>query len=133
MDKEFFFKTDQLVIWRPTGVLDTNKIYHFIDYLNTTIKEREPHFSRFIDLSQISGISVKYNELSPIAEQRKKYYSSHLTQKTKMTFYVTNPLSLGMARMYQTLGDDVNLETTIYNDLNECARFLEVDISILSP
>jgi len=58
MYKEYFFKTDQLVIWRPSGILDSEKIYEFISFLNKSSEERDPHFDRFIDLSQSSGISV---------------------------------------------------------------------------
>ena len=50
-----------------------------------------------------------------------------------MAFYVTNPLSLGMARMYQILSDEINIETNIYDNVKECAVFLEVDISTITP
>ena len=132
MDKEFFIKSDRLIIWRPKGILDTAKIYDFIQYLNIVSNERDPHFSRLIDLSQIDGISVKYNDLSPIAEQRRKYYNSNINKKVKMAFYVTNPLSLGMARMYQTLSDESHVEINIYKNLEKCSEFLEVDISLLT-
>ena len=42
MDKEYFFKTDQLIIWRPTGVLDSAKIYEFIRYMDATSEKRDP-------------------------------------------------------------------------------------------
>ena len=132
MDKDFFQISDQLIIWRPKGILDIAKIYDFIKYLDEVSKERDPHFSRFIDLSQIDGISVNYNDLSPIAEQRRKYYDSTITQKIKMAFYITNPLSLGMARMYQTLVDESLIEINIYENLEDCSQFLDVDISILT-
>ena len=132
MEREYFFKSDQLIIWRPTGQLNVEKIYDFIRYLDKVSEERDPHFYRFIDLSQISGISVKYDDLSPIAEQRKKYFESKLMKRVKMAFYVTNPLSRGMARMYQIISDENHLLINIYDELEKCAEFLEVNISMLT-
>jgi len=112
--------------------MNSNKIYDFIRYLDKVSEERDPHFNRFIDLSLISGVSVKYDDLSPIAEQRRKYHKSKLKKRVKMAFYVKNPLSRGMARMYQILADETNLEINIYDELDKCADFLDANISLLT-
>ena len=44
-DKEYFFKTDQLVIWRPSGMLNTAKIQEFIRFLEENSEQRDPNFS----------------------------------------------------------------------------------------
>lgn len=133
MGKEYFFATDQLVVWRPTGLMNTKKILEFITFLNSSSKQRHPHFSRFIDLTQISGISVNYKDLYPIAEQRKAYYSVHIKQTIKMAFLVNNPISYGMARMYQMLTSNPQLDVNIFKELEEVSNFLKVDISLISP
>ena len=133
MDKEYFFQSDQLTIWRPTGMLGTDKIYEFIRFLNESSERKTPYFNRFIDLSQISGISIAYQDLHPIAQQRKEYYSANIKQIVKMAILVNNPLSYGMARMYQMLSDEPHFEVNICENREEAAQFLEVDISVIIP
>jgi hypothetical protein len=133
MEKEYFFKTDQLVIWRPSGILDINKIYDFINFLNTQSEQRDPHFSRFIDLSQIAGISVKFQDLYPVTQQRKNYHRASLKQTVKMVFLATNPLSYGMVRMYQMLYDDPHFAINICENINEAANLLKVDVAVINP
>jgi hypothetical protein len=133
MDKEYFFKTEKLAIWRPTGMLDTAKIKEFIGFIDDNSEQRDPHFSRFIDLSQISGISVNYEDVVPIVQQRKSYSSTHIKRKVKMAFLVNNPISFGMARMYQMLYDDPHFEINIYENREQVAQFLELDISLIKP
>jgi hypothetical protein len=133
VDKEYFLKTEELVVWRPTGILTPEKIHGFVKFLNELSQQRDPHFSRFIDLSQISGISVKYNDLSPIAKQRSEFYKTNIKQKVKMAFFTKDPLTFGMARMYQMLTDDPNIQVLISENLEEISNFFEVDISVITP
>ena len=132
MNEEFYFKTDNLVIWRPTGMLDLKKIQAFITFLDEQISKRDPHYIRFIDLSKIGGISIKYEEVYSIAESRKEYASKELREKVKMAIYVKDSLSFGMARMYESILDQSLYDINIYYDLQEAANFLQVDISLLS-
>jgi hypothetical protein len=130
--KEYYFKTDDMVIWRPTGILDLKKIHAFINFLNEQISKRDPHYIRFIDLSQISGISINYEEVHSIAAVRKEYASKELRKKVKMAIYVRDALSFGMARMYESILDQYLYEINIFYDLQEVANFLQVDVSLLS-
>ena len=133
MEKEYFFATDQLAIWRPIGTLNTKKILNFITFLNTYSEKHDPHFSRFIDLTKISGLSVEYKDLYPIAEQRKKYFNAKLKQKVKMVFLANNPVTYGMARMYQALTNNPHLEVQICKHIEEVSHFLEVNVSVINP
>lgn len=133
MDKEYFFKTDQLAIWRPLGILNTQKIYEFINFINEISKHKDPHFSRFIDLTQISGISVNYQDLQPIADERKKYYNTYLNKKVKMVFLVNNPLAYGMARMYQMLNNEPHIGINICETAQKASELLEVDVAVIGP
>ena len=130
-DKEYFFKSDHLVIWRPKGILDAAKIHEFIHFINESSKTRDPHFHRFFDLTKIAGISVKYDELHPIAKVRKVYYDTKLEHRVKMAFLVNNPISYGMARMYQGISDVKNVEFKIFESLEEVSEYLEVNVSML--
>jgi hypothetical protein len=127
MEKEYLFLSDKLVRWRPLGVLNTQKIFEFINYVDQSAEERDPHFDRYIDLSKVSGVSVMYDDLSPIAKARKTYYSSHISRKVKMAFFANNPLTFGMARMYQTLSEDENLDIRIFKSIDEVASYLQID------
>ena len=133
MNKEYYAESDNLIIWRPTGTLNTTKIREFINFLNRISKDKDPHFSRFIDLSHISGISVSYKDLFPIAKQRNAYYNRNVTRPVKMAFLSKNPLTYGMARMYIMLANDPHIEVNIYKTVEEVSEFLGVDISVISP
>jgi hypothetical protein len=50
-----------------------------------------------------------------------------------MVFLVTNSLSLGMARMYQTISAEPNLEMHITESREEASSLLGVDLTILNP
>lgn len=132
MSKEYYMKTDKLAVWRPRGILDTKKILEFITFLNEQSRQQDPHFSRFIDLSNISGVSVRYEDLYPIAEQRKTYYATNVKQKVKMACLAKNAFTYGMARMYMVLSRHPLLEFNILKNLKEVSNFLEVDISLLN-
>ena len=131
MEPEYYFKDENLVIWQPKNILDSNKIKNFISFLDESSVSRDPHFCRFVDLTKISGLSVNYEHLLPIAQTRQKYYVSKFTKKVRMGFYVNNPLTFGMARMYQSLNDDELMETLISESLNEIAEFLNCEKSDL--
>ena len=103
----------------------------FINFLDEQSKTRDPHFNRFVDLTKISGLSVNYEILMPIAQTRQKFYVSNFTRKVKMGFYVNNPLTFGMARMYQSISDEKFMETNISESLDEIANFLNCDKSEL--
>ncbi len=132
MNKEYYMKTDKLAVWQPKGVLDTKKILEFVTFLNEQSQQHDPHFNRFVDLCHISGVSVRYEDLYPIAEQRKIYYNSNVKQKVKMAFLVNNPFTYGMARMYMILTSNPLLKVNILKKMEEVANFLEVDISLLN-
>ena len=131
METEYYFKNENLVIWQPKSVLDSSKIKNFINFIDENSKTRDPHFNRFVDLTKISGISVNYENLRPVAQTRQTYYINNFTREVKMGFYVNNPLAFGMARMYQSLSDDKYMEVKISESLDEVAEFLKCDKSEL--
>jgi hypothetical protein len=131
--KEYYFESDRLMIWRPLGILDTSKINEFIKFIEESSLNRDPHFSRFIDLSQISGISVEYQDLYPIARQRKSYFRTNIKQRVKMAFLANDPFSYGMARMYQSLSDGPGLDVCISGNREEVSAFLGVGLDQISP
>ena len=132
MGREYFFKTENLVIWRPVGILDRKKIIDFITFLNEKSLERDDEFARFIDLSKISDVTVEYEELYEIASHRKQLAEKKFAYKVKIGFYVTDALSFGMARMYENLLDSMHYEIGIFYSCEEVAEFLQVDVAYLS-
>ena len=131
MKKEFYFKTENLVIWRPEGMLDASKISEFIEYLEEHNANRDQHFHRFIDLSKVAGINVTYTSLTTIASKRLLYAKDSLSRKVKMAFLAGNAFTFGMARMYESILGDEHYDIIIFETLQEVARWLEVDQSLL--
>ena len=132
MSSEYFFKTDNLLIWRPTGSIHIEKIQEFIKFLEGQMAVKNVNFMRFIDLSLIEGISVNYEELYSIAADRRDHAIKKFESIVKLAFHVTNALSFGMARMYENMLDSESYEIGIFYSLKEVSEFLEVDISLLS-
>jgi len=129
MAKEFFFKSDKLVIWRPTGTLNTQKILDFINFINQYCRTNDPHFCRLVDLCHITGISLSFKDLYPIAKQRNSFYNENITKNVKMAFLVKNPMTYGMARMYIMMTSDSHIEMDIFKTIEEVSDFLELEIS----
>ena len=132
MKQEYYFKTDELLIWRPTGNIDINKISGFVKFIETAILEGKKDFSRFIDLSKIDSISVNHEELYGIASGRRQFASEGPEITIKLAFYVTNALSYGMARMYENMLDNSPFDIRIYYTIKEVAEFLNTDRSLLT-
>ena len=131
MSSEYYFKSDDLVIWRPVGNLDTQKIVEFVKFLNKSCTEKDPHFHRFIDLSKVDGISVTYESLSTIAAQRSDFAVTALTRKVKMAFLASNSFTFGMARMYESILADEHFDIAIMKTLAEIADWLGMPESML--
>lgn len=131
MSTDYFFKSDELVIWRPIGTMDTQKILDFIKFLNESSASKDPHFHRFIDLSKINGISVTYDSLSTIAAQRTTYATESLSRKVKLAILASNSFTYGMARMYESILADEHFEIAIMKTMEEVAKWLDVPESIL--
>lgn len=129
---EFFFKADNLLIWRPGGVLNNDKIIRYIAFLEAAEAGRQSPFDRFNDLSRTTGVSISYNEVSEYAVRRRSYASSFLDRPVKAAFHALNPVSYGMARMYQNLLDCAKMEVRVYQSLDEAAAWLGVDIALLA-
>lgn len=132
MASEFFFKTDNLLIWRPEGTLDNDKILKYIAFLEAAETERPTPFDRFSDLSRTTGISISYSEVSDYAVRRRSHASSVLDRPARSAFYATNPVSYGMSRMYQNLLDCAKMEVKVSESLAETADWLGVDIALLT-
>ena len=129
--KEFYFKTDDLVIWRPHNSIDLEKIQTFVNFLDQQNPVRSSQFMRFIDLTHTKKISVNSDDLYSIASLRRKYAARALREKVKVAFFVNNSFTFGMARMYENILDSTSYDIHIYYSLEEIAEFLDVDISLL--
>lgn len=129
--KEFYFKTDDLVIWRPHNSIDLEKIKTFVNFLDQQNPVRSSQFMRFIDLTHTKNISVNSDDLYSIASLRRKYAARALREKVKVAFFVNNSFTFGMARMYENILDSTSYDIHIYYSLEEIAEFLDVDISLL--
>ena len=132
MTKEYYFKTEDLLIWRPTGNIKIEVIQDFIKFLEEYVASNNSDFKRFIDLSLIEDISVNYEELYGIAADRRDHANKKFENIVNLAFYVNNALSFGMARMYENLLDSSAYNLGIFYSLKEVADFLNVEISLLS-
>ena len=132
MANEYFFKTDNLLIWRPTGTIYIEQIQAFVKFVEDYLATHSSDFMRFIDLSLIEGISVNYEELYSIAANRRDHANKKFEGVVKLAFYVINALSFGMARMYENLLDSAAFDIRIYYSIKEVSDFLGVDASLLS-
>jgi len=131
MKKEYYFKSNDLVIWRPNGMLDIQKIREFIEFLDQSSAGKDQHFHRFIDLSKVEGINVTYESLSTIAAKRVSYAAQTLSRAVKMAILAANSFTFGMARMYESILADEHYDISIFKTLPDAARWLDVQESML--
>ncbi len=124
-----FFPQQYLMVWRPQGILDTNSLSHVLAFIEKNEQAKTTAFHRFIDLTFLEGFSLNYSDISTLALRRGTNYRGHTTVKS--AFLTNNPLSYGMARMYQSALNVKNIKVRIFSDIYSAAQWLCFNPDIL--
>jgi hypothetical protein len=128
MEGLYFFEDKKLISWYPKGVIDTDTIKSYI----LKLKESPwgTHANRYCDFSDVSSYSIDFSGMWNIVSFRKGELPEHIN--LKLAIYCTDDTGFALARMYQMLTDDYDIEVMVSRDRQELAGFLGLDVRTLT-
>jgi hypothetical protein len=115
-----------LFIWKPRIVIDLELTIEVIEKLEDLETQRGA-FNRFVDISDILGISLHSSDLVKIADRRAGYEGPVV----KAAYFTPHALGIGVGRMLQSLLKNKQLKIEVFGNINSCANWLDVPQEIL--
>ncbi len=115
-----------LFIWKPKVVIDLQLL---LEAISTTeeLKAQRGAFNRFVNISDILGISLHAPDLEDIARRRSAYDGPVV----KAAYFTPHALSIGIGRMLQSLIKNKQLKIEVFGNIQSCANWLDVPQEIL--
>jgi hypothetical protein len=121
----------RLLVWRPRGVLDEQKVDHIIAYLTDTENKMNQQFDRFTDLSLIDAVDLSFNYIFQVALYRRVARLGR--EPIKSAFFVTSPSVSRYVKLHAVLTDRSPLKVELFEDREAAAQWLGVDAAMLAP
>ncbi|MCB1089154.1 MAG: hypothetical protein KDM63_19110 [Verrucomicrobiae bacterium] len=122
-----FYPDHRLIAWWPEGVVSRERVIRYYEQLAAC--EWGDHANRFCDFSKVTDFGFDVRGLGSLAAYRKRRLESH--REIKLVIYSSNPLGFGMARVYQSLVEDLPLECFVETSLDRCAEHLGIDRGLI--
>lgn len=113
------------------GELCMEMLLQLISIIIESEKKVQHPLNRFIDLSLMKTVSIEFEKLLPLAENRRRAVIAYGDVKIKVAIYATTPVSFGKSRMYDTLMTSDNVEVQIFRDLLKVAEWLNIRSELL--
>jgi hypothetical protein len=123
-------ESDALMIARPRGTLDVEMASEIVDFVEIKELQIETGFNRFCDLTLLDGIRLSYAEIIQLAARRRKFNPNDIAVKS--VFLAINPLSFGIARMYEQILGSPRIEVSVWSDPQAAADWLGVKLDRLT-
>lgn len=119
-----------ILLCRPVGELTADLAHDIAICRECIIKAGLEHVNRFHDLTMISGINLKYDDIDKIRQVETDFREpQHLV---KACYLVKNPITYGTIRMYQAIIEGEGVEVHVSYDIDELAKELDVAPAELS-
>jgi len=115
---------ETLMVGRPRGILDANEASQILDFIELKEKLVETGFNRFCDLTRLEGIHLSSAEVRELAARRRAFNPNDV--HVKSAILATDPLTFGIARMYELLLNSPRIEVSVFNELEPAAQWLAV-------
>ena len=112
------------MVGRPMGILDAQTAARIVELVEIKEMETETGFSRFCDLSRLEAIHLSFAEVLTLAERRSLFNPNDV--RVKSAFLATNPLTFGIACMYEMLLNSSRIEVRVFSELDAAAKWLGV-------
>lgn len=131
MFDDHLLESESLLLCRPSGTLN----YELALAIVVGIEERESRgkgwFDRFLDMTQLDGISLSLSDMKRLAQRRREFDPDD--GRVKAAFLAHNALGLATAKVYEMLLRSDRIQVQVFRDVEEAARWLEVDAAKLQP
>ena len=123
------YPAHHLVAWQPQGVMDDRLLDQIAEWLCAMEKASTP-FKRFVDLSQLSSVSVRTGHVFEMARKRAEEYAG--TEPVRSALFSEDWVGFGMARLYETLMKDTPIHARAFRSRSEAAKWLDVPGPLLN-
>lgn len=124
-------ESDSLLLCRPTGTLNYDLAVAIVEGLEERERNAKGWFDRFIDMTMLDGISLSLSEMKRLTQRRREFDPDD--GKVKAAFLADNALALATAKVYEMLLRSERIEVQVFQDVENAARWLEVDATKLNP
>ena len=118
------------MVGRVSGVLDAWTVEQVVEFMEIEELENTSGFHRYCDLSALEGIHLSTNDILRLAERRREFNPNSIPVKS--AFYATDPLSFGIARMYEQILNSPRIEVRVWSNREAAAIWLGVQVDALS-
>lgn len=123
------YPAQHLVAWQPQGVLDDRLLDNIAEWLLAIERVSLP-FKRFVDLSQLTRISVRTRHLFDFAQKRAQQFKG--IEPVWTALFAEDWVGFGIARLYESLTAETPIQARAFRDRLGAAVWLEVPASILT-
>lgn len=119
--------THDLLLFRPDGVLSFERVRAY--FLAHCTQGYFQTARRYTDLSQCTVQSAGFPDVASVTHLRRQTWKT--TRPIVSVIYAPDPVTFGMARMYeQLLGDDL-VTIHVTQDLAAAGRWLDLTLEVL--
>ena len=113
-----------LLLWKPRGILDEGTVMEIVSFIERVEERNKTPLNRFADLSALDAVDLNFKFVFYVALGRR--LSAQPRPKVKSAFYVTSPATAHFAKLHALLTDYSPLEVSLFTELADAAKWLEV-------
>lgn len=119
------FRSDlRLMIFRPRGVFDAEKVNEIVAFLERIEKRKKHPFNRYSDLSKLDAVDLEFPYVFRIALHRRLSYARR--PPIKSAFYAPNKATAQIVKVHALVTDFSPLEVKLFTEISEAAEWLGV-------
>lgn len=113
--------SDSYLSVRMHGIVTAQDFVHYTQESEELELKLPQSPDRITDLTAVERFEVHYEDVFQLADRRKRQYH---TRPVKSALIVREPVQMGIARMYQTVGDNEFLQIRVVHSLAEALDWI---------
>ena len=124
----YFREQENLLIWKPRGVLNEKVVNHIIGFIREEEAKSDATKLRFTDTSALTAIDLNFRYVFHVALYRRM----SVTRSTiKSAFYIEDPEFEHYFKLHELLTDHSPLNVRLFKELESAAKWLGVSMDSL--
>lgn len=122
------YPAHDLLAWQPQGVLDDRLLDEIGEWLCATEEASWPS-KRFVDLSRLTQVAIRTRHVFEFARKREAHFAG--ITPVKSALFSDDWVSFGIARLYESLMKETQIDARAFRDRATAAVWLGVPEEIL--
>ena len=123
------YPAHNLVAWQPQGTLDDAMLDQIAEWL-VTMERASVAFRRFVDLSQLSAVSLRTRHVFEFARLRAEQFAG--SEPVRTAIYCTDWVGFGIACLYESLMEETPIRVRAFRIRAAAADWLQVPEAVLT-